>query len=944
MTDAGYRFVSWLHRGAATQVTVADNDAGAAHASVQVSVEFNNGAQVATTSLDLVGPGDITAFDPRAIARVWPPVDTLNAESNYFPLVELAQPDLPWRYTPRKSDAQGRLRPWCALLVLADAEMHYDGPRPGRSLGAISVAAGTPMPDIAQSWAWVHVQVSGDDGMPIETVITTAPERCLARLLCPRRLHSNTTYWACLVPTFDIGRLAGLRLPLGTSGDSLDPAWTTTAGVLARDVTLPVYYRWRFGTGPDGDFESLVRKLVPAVLPKTAGLRPLDVSAPGGQLPIASANGGALMLGGALIAPDATLGDTVSDSFVTSLTDLIAIAPDAIVHGGPSVIVPPLYGTWHAQKARLARDAEPHWFNDLNADPRLRVPAALGAAVVQAQQEILMAEAWQQVDGIREANAQLRSAQLARELSRRMHARNNQPKTTNHHHQHKTPIHARTTNGPVTVGRLTRQSPARSALFSPQFRRIRRARGPIGRRQLRIDVPDGLVISNVNAGKYDGVLVATPPVGAHLITHEWVSTQQTTWKWPLPAKAILTAPQRWGSIAWDPVFGVQPKVPLARMREPASITSFRTAALAFASRKVALAAGETYRRLALPTLHTTMTAATDPATTIPAGFRQRLAGVLKFVWNPPDPIDPALAYPVFPLPMYAPLAALSQDWMMPGLSDVGANTATVAVTNDAFIEAYMVGLNHEMARELLWNDYPTDQRGSYFRQFWDPSGSVARPTPETSKDITPLNTWEPASLLGSHSPKPTPPTVDGKYVVLVVRSEVLRRYPQTVVYAQRAAFANGVYTLDTQQQVPTFAGRLDPDVAFYGFALAKADARGDGTTANPGWFFVFQEQPHAPRFGLHVGTADQTGTTPGTWDALAWPHLVATGHSPDEIGYIDLSTSLPMTAALELPDGRAWHLVASAPGKPFARGADHAAITQQQPVRVALHASLMLPL
>ena len=31
----------------------------------------------------------------------------------------------------------------------------------------------------------------------------------------------------------------------------------------------------------------------------------------------------------------------------------------------------------------------------------------------------------------------------------------------------------------------------------------------------------------------------------------------------------------------------------------------------------------------------------------------------------------------------------------------------------------MVGLNHEFARELLWREYPTDQRGSYFRQFWD---------------------------------------------------------------------------------------------------------------------------------------------------------------------------------------------------------------------------------
>jgi hypothetical protein len=942
-TDAAYRFVSWLHRGAAAQISVADNDPGPARVSLPVSIEFNSGAQVATTTLDLVGPGDIVAFDPRAIARVWPPAGTFDAEANYFPLVEVAQPDLPWRYTPRKSDAQGRLRPWCALIVLTDAETHYEAPPADRALGSIAIAAGTAMPNIAQAWAWAHVQVSGDDGTPIESAITTAPERCVARLLCPRRLQPKTTYSAFLVPTFEVGRRAGLRLPFDSAGDTLDAAWATTAaGLLAQDVTLPVYFRWKFGTGADGDFESLVRKLVPAALPATAGLRPFDVSAPGGQLPVASQSGGPLMLGGALISPNANLGDDLSDSFVASLSALISIAPDAITNGGPSVIVPPLYGTWHAQKVRLAHSLEPHWFNDLNQDPRLRVPAALGAAVVQAQQDDLMTSAWQQVDGIREANAQLRSAQLARELSRRMHARFVQPGTIDRLLQLVAPIHARASTGAVTVGKLARLSPARTALFSPQFRRIRRARGPIGRRQLRPDATEGLVISNVNAGAYDNVLVATPAVGTHLISHDWVHGQQKSWQWRISTKALTVAPPRPRDVAWDPAYGVQPKGPLGTTGDSPSVAAFRTAALAFANRRLDLDNGETYRRLALPTLRTTMIAATDPVTTIPAGFRQRFAGVLTFAWNPPDPIDPVMAYPVFPQPMYAPLAAQSQDWMMAGLSDVGTNVATVAVTNDSFIEAYMIGLNHEMARELLWNDYPTDQRGSYFRQFWDPAGVVTRPTPETAKDITPINSWQTSSMLGTHSPRPTPPGDNGKHLVLIVRSEVLRRYPQTVVYAQRAAFANGVYSLGTDQLMPAFGGRLDPDLAFFGFALAKADARGSGTTADPGWFFVFQEQPHAPRFGLDVGAPEQTGATPASWDDLAWSHLVATGHSPDELGYIDLGASLPVTAALEVPDGPAWHLTAAGAGQPFARGADHAAITQQRPVRVAMHASLML--
>ena len=59
----------------------------------------------------------------------------------------------------------------------------------------------------------------------------------------------------------------------------------------------------------------------------------------------------------------------------------------------------------------------------------------------------------------------------------------------------------------------------------------------------------------------------------------------------------------------------------------------------------------------------------------------------------------------------------------------------------------MVGLNHEMARELLWREYPTDQRGSYFRQFWDVSGYLPEAgenlatLAERLKDIPEIHTW-----------------------------------------------------------------------------------------------------------------------------------------------------------------------------------------------------------
>jgi len=75
-----------------------------------------------------------------------------------------------------------------------------------------------------------------------------------------------------------------------------------------------------------------------------------------------------------------------------------------------------------------------------------------------------------------------------------------------------------------------------------------------------------------------------------------------------------------------------------------------------------------------------------------------------------------MAAPSFPQPMSVPLAAISQELLLPGLQGIPAETVTAAIPNTRFIESYMVGLNHEMARELLFREYPTDMRGTYFRQ------------------------------------------------------------------------------------------------------------------------------------------------------------------------------------------------------------------------------------
>ncbi len=144
--------------------------------------------------------------------------------------------------------------------------------------------------------------------------------------------------------------------------------------------------------------------------------------------------------------------------------------------------------------------------------------------------------------------------------------------------------------------------------------------------------------------------------------------------------------------------------------------------------------------------------------------------------------------------MYRPLRELGNDNICPGIGRIPPNRITLLMTNSPFVESYMVGLNHEMGRELLWREYPTDQRGSYFRTFWEKNGFAVPNTTQTAeqqaeaeKDIPRLHTWGKRTQLGAH---PNPPPASGikppEKVVLTIRSDLFKRYPNTVVFAQRA--------------------------------------------------------------------------------------------------------------------------------------------------------------
>jgi hypothetical protein len=105
----------------------------------------------------------------------------------------------------------------------------------------------------------------------------------------------------------------------------------------------------------------------------------------------------------------------------------------------------------------------------------------------------------------------------------------------------------------------------------------------------------------------------------------------------------------------------------------------------------------------------------------------------------------------------------------------------------------MVGVNSEFSRELLWREYPTDQRGSYFRQFWDvtpyldPTATDADALRESLYDIPEIHRWPRMSRLGEHDNRQPDPSVEREEIVLAIRGELLKKYPHTVVYAHAHA-------------------------------------------------------------------------------------------------------------------------------------------------------------
>ena len=428
----------WVRRGGASAVQQPDTfgagQPGVASATASLAV---NGAPAAAVGVRLMGPGHVSGLQPGQIIRMDPTPGSRAFEPNYFPLVELDEPSLPWLFTPASAGAGERLRPWlCLVVVRVQAGVRLDPPRRG-SLPILSITApadpAVELPDLADSWAWAHAQVTtatgAVDAAAISATLAQRPDRTLARLVCGRILAPATEYLACVVPTFELGRLAGLGLDVPSAEEiQLRPAWTvgpdmTAVGPEQRSVELPVYHSWEFATGPHGDFQSLALLLRARPLPAGVGERRIDVSESGVGVDVPA--GTTVPLGGALQAvgapPSAWPDETVHDTVRAALAEVLNAA-DAVPADVP-LLTPPRYGGVQSRRTRLEPAERTRWYEQLNLEPAARVAAQFGTRIVQDHQEALVAAAWEQAAALDEVNRVLRHAQFGRLVAWSLHRR-----------------------------------------------------------------------------------------------------------------------------------------------------------------------------------------------------------------------------------------------------------------------------------------------------------------------------------------------------------------------------------------------------------------------------------------------------------------------------------------------------------------------------------------
>ncbi|HMG93705.1 MAG TPA: hypothetical protein VK589_26790 [Chryseolinea sp.] len=1025
---ARYQFHSWARKGISSNITEADDlgagtSSGKERAEIAVPVALNEAGM--TKNFMLIGPGDIIGINRDMIVRTEPLNWITDFESNYLAFLEFYDEDFAWRYTPARPQG-AKLRPWIFLLILKEEE--FERTKRTVPLPTIIVKSTDAFPPANETSLWAHMHSNADIPnselsdyekflLSLNKTLEEDPDQVYCRLVSPRKLEPNTPYCAFVIPAFETGRLAGLEQPTETI-NAQAPSWDNTNGAKGE---MPFYFEWYFRTGLNADFESLVKLLEPRPMDPKVGIRDMDCSRPGfvraddETLEIPGTKPAIIGLEGALKSPS-TVSTVFPDpvlpnEFQPELQKIVNL-PATIIgtdDSGDPIISVPLYGGKHAKKSEkdvvLLDVTSNYWVNDLNRDPRTRVPAGFGTRVIQKNQENYMRKAWAQVQKIIDANRKIKHTVLYMKVALQFTQKTFSQVSPTHLLAMSRPVLGRIMGSPTTILHQVQESRLPTAVLSGAFRRMVRPNGKMVKK-LAVEKTFSYhqLVNDINDGKITAAPPKVTPSGlpntkqiadkifpyklpgwilwllkhaglaliillviflflvvvtglffvvgalATLVVAAYVFTSKLRTNYQ--AAEILVDPEKEleliSNIPQRPSFTLKlsdesvtpPATSSGSGQDSVEAKNYRTALTDLTQRLAVKAVLQPTLQLNISNAYAKTAQAIHPHVSYPLRLSSLVLFPGRIRLNTPETIFPAIAYPDFEDPMYKKLSDISSELLLPNLKLIPPNTISLLETNQKFIESYMVGLNHEMGRELLWREYPTDERGSYFRQFWDVNG-IIKPEENKSdaelteehKDIKPIHTWPFKSELGRHNNRDA--QGDAKQLVLVIRGDLLKRYPNTVIFAQKAITGKDPNEPEIDQDLsaeefkthvmfPLYKAEIEPDIKFFGFDLTKEQAEGTdpspGFTDKLGWFFIIQEIPGEPRFGMDI-TFNQ-GSDGLSWDDLSWTKL------PDSLKFIQAS----VVPGFNPPEAFRWGM----------DSANMAFILLQKPSMVAVHAKEML--
>lgn len=885
---ANYTFLPFLRRGI---VGLANTNVEKDRLNVSVRLQVIGEGETLPAPIDrtvqLYGPGDITGLNQQAIVRTVPRAGVNDFEANFLAAIEFYDEDFLWRYSPVIPVQDGILKPWLWLIVLAENE--YERISGGKSsLPVINIMPGAmqsafPAPETIASWAHVHLNFKPDGitakalGTSIQQKLDENPNLGCSRLVCPRRLSPNTRYTGFVIPAFEKGRLAGLGRSEAEIANisNLQSSWQNSAGNTIENQ-FPVYFEWPFSTSSAGDFENLARKLSPLSTDEqnelASATKQMDVRNPGWAIKGAT---GTIRLESALklpgLQPDSdselldkkALSEKIAPLLNLGILPLNSAQAKTISHPyfkeennlnkqsnleDDPIITPPAYGSFYRPAVMLNSDNSQSWYDELNLNPVYRVAAAQGTGVIQKDQEELMDSAWEQLgtytDTWKTRNRWVFSEQLSQTMCvKRLIPMINVTESMNQYRSTSffSPLIPTFTTGGMTnqkFGNLITTEADKPSTFSRAFLKITRTGGPLMRRLS--DKSTGLFFADIQFPIF--ILIPTTPVQSAINTIiTWLNNNPGDSERLKNTGLVGVEPIKTAASHWLPYVSIQAN-PVIRRRD--------------------------IHKSAMNGLW----AQIAPEKTIMTRFVSMISHTISNdagIATANLPIAPA-----FKEATYAQLAERNTDFILPGLEKIPSNRVAILQANNKFIESYLVGLNHEMAREFLWREFPVPLNATFFRQFWDVRNAIS-----PKQDIQPILQWESNSKIGTHGNFPGQANTEDP-IVVVIRGDLLRKYPNTEIFMTRAAWDNkeaGSHNLeldanDQSQWVndspnlrrPLFSARIEPDYTFLGFNLGIQEVRGN--TETPGWFFVMKERAGDTHFGLDLNF--ESNSNDPSWEQL----------------------------------------------------------------------------